>query len=74
MQGKIQYHKLKKAHNLAQIRNELTARRLYFDQMMNWTKLISILKQHEGNKKFFYPLTNYDVFKWNSTHFDEEGA
>ena len=74
MQGKIQYHKLKKAHNLAQIRNELTARQLSFDQMMNWTKLISILKQHEGNKKFFHPLTNYDAFKWNSTHFDEEGA
>ena len=72
MQGKIQYHKLKKDHNLAQIKNELTERRLHFDPNTNWTALLSILKQDEGNKKYFHPRTNYDMFKWNSTHFHDE--
>ena len=73
MQGKIQYHKLKKAHNLEQVRNELKERELPFDQTTNWTALLKILKEDEQDKKYFKPRTNYDNFKWNSTHFDANG-
>jgi len=73
MDGKIQYHKMKKAHNLEAVRNELRERGCAFDQLSNWTALLKILKTHEHNPKFFTPRTDYDAFKWNSTHFGDEG-
>ena len=72
MDGKIQYHKMKKAHNLEAVRDELRERGCAFDQTTNWTALLKILKEHEHDNKFFKPQTDYDTFKWNSTHFDDE--
>ena len=69
----MQYHKLKKAHNLEQVRNELKERELPIDQTTNWTALLKILKEDEQDNKYFKPRTNYDNFKWNSTHFDADG-
>ena len=70
IQGKIQYHKMKKEHNLAAVRNKLSERNILFNEQTNWTTLLKLLKQNEGDKKYFRPHTNYDQFKWNSTHFD----
>ena len=70
IQGKIQYHKMKKEHNVASVRNELVHRNISFDEGTNWTTLLKLLKANEGDKKYFRPLTDYDAFKWNSTHFD----
>ena len=57
------------------IRNELTARGMgeRFNVETNWTNLLKLLKEHEKDKKYFRPLTDYDAFKWNSTHFGENG-
>lgn len=73
IQGKIQFHKLKKKFNIQQIRSELREREIEFEQNENWTTLIKRLKQHENNNKYFTPLTPYDSFLWNSTHFDADG-
>ena len=70
IKGKIQYHKMKKEHNLAAVRNELIRRNITFNEQTNWTALLKMLKENEGDKKYFKPLTNYDGFKWNSTHFE----
>ena len=37
------------------------------------TQLLKLLKQHEGDKKYFRPVTDYHKFKWNTTHFDADG-
>ena len=71
--GKIQYAKMKKAYNLEAVRNECTARGIAFDTTTNWTNLINMIKEHEGDNRYFTPLTNYDFFKWNSNHFDADG-
>ena len=71
--GKIQYAKMKKAYNLEAVRNECTARGIPFDTTTNWTNLVKMIKEHEGDNRYFTPLTNYDFFKWNSNHFDADG-
>ena len=42
-------------------------------QTDNWTVLLNKLKTHEQTKKVFTPLSEYDAFKWKSTHFDDNG-
>ena len=77
MLGKIQYHKLKRSHYITnQIKSELHARGMgqHFDKIIGWLKLLNILKDNEGNKKYFHPLIGYDSFKWNSSYFDDDGA
>ena len=71
MSGKIQYHKMKKEHNMVQVRNELAARNISFDTSTSWTAMLKLLKQHEKDNKYFRPRTSYDSFKWNSNHFEE---
>ena len=72
--GKIRYHKTKKKHNINAVRGELVARGLTnFDNKTNWLMLLKILKQHEQDEKFFKPQTDYNNFKWLSTHFDALG-
>ena len=63
-------------NNINQMKSELHARGVgqHFDEMNGWLKLLNILKDNEGNKKYFRPLAVYDYFKWNSSHFDENGA
>ena len=69
LEGKIQYGKLLKAHNLDAVCAEVTARGIAFLPTTNWTSLLKIIKEHEGNTKFFKPLTDYTNFKWNESHF-----
>ena len=71
--GKIQYAKMLKKDNFEAVRNEMRARDLAFDENTTWTKMIKAIKEHEGDKKYFSPRTNYTDFKWNSTHYDAEG-
>ena len=73
LMGKIQFGKLKKAHNLNAIRKECLARGLQFDNSTNWKSLISMIKNHEKDNKYFKPLTNYNSFKWNASHFNKNG-
>ena len=71
MLGKVQYHKMKKEHNMFQVRKELAAQNISFDTSTNWKAILKLLKQHEKDDKYFQPCKNYDSFKWNNTHFDE---
>ena len=72
LQGKIQYAKMKKADNLDQIRRECEARNLPFLPTTNWTNLINLIKRDEKDNKFFKPVSDYDQFKWNDTHFEKD--
>ena len=73
MQGNIQYHKLKKAPSLEQVRNELRERRLSYDPTKNWTALLKTLKTHEQDKMYFTPHTDCHQFKWNIMLFNIDG-
>ena len=68
LQGRIQFHKMKKADNMDAVRNELIARGLQdrFTQNTNWTDLLKILKEDEEDVRFFTPVTEYDSFKWGA--------
>jgi len=68
--GKIQYAKLLKDSNVDQVRRECDARKLQYTLSTNWTSLIKLIKTHEGDGKFFKPLTDYSAFKWNETHYE----
>ena len=71
LEGKIQYHKMKRDHNIEQVRLECQARGLQFDHRTNWTSLLKLIKGDEKDNKFFKPKTNYDNFKWNEAHYGE---
>jgi len=75
IEGKIQFGKMLKKHNMEAVKGELLARELgdKFDNNTNWTNLLKILKEHEKNKKYFTPLTNYDAFKWNCNQVSPDG-
>lgn len=75
IEGKIQFGKMLKKHNMEAVKGELLARGLgdKFDNNTNWTNLLKILKEHEKNKKYFTPLTNYDAFKWNCNQVGPDG-
>ena len=70
--GKIQIHKMKKTDNFDAVRNELMARGLgaQFDENTTWTKLLTLLKKDEGDKRYFTPRTSYDSFKWLPFHYE----
>ena len=70
--GKIQYAKMLKKHNFEQVRNECRARNLLFDDKTNYKSLIGLIKNDENDNKYFKPKTNYDLFKWNETHFTND--
>jgi len=65
MEGKIQHHTLKKVHNMEVLISELRAKELddKFNDMLNWTNHIKLLKDNERDKKFFRPHRRYDSFK-----------
>ena len=58
---------MKRDDSLEAVKNELRARD--FDNELlenkNWKDLIKILKDNEGDKTFFTPVTNYNNFKWS---------
>ena len=72
LEGKIQYAKMLRKHNNEQVRNECDARNLTYLPTTNWTKLLNLIKADEGDKKYFKPKTDYDAFKWNETHYNQE--
>ena len=73
--GRIQYGKMLKKYNTEAIQGELQARGLgdKFDDKTNWTTLIKLLKEHEKDKRYFRPLTDYNKFKWNCNHIGLDG-
>ena len=72
LEGKTQYHKMKKNYNMEAMKDELVAYNLQasFTNETNWTSCLKLLKQDENNKKYVKPLTAYERFKWNSSHFE----
>ena len=72
LEGKIQYHKMKKNHNMEAVRDKLVARNLQasFTNENNWTSLLELLKQDKNNNKYINSLTAYKRFKWNISHFE----
>ena len=70
LEGKIQYGKMKRDHNIDQIQRECKARNLRYEANTNWTTLIQLIKADEKDNKYFKPKTDYDLFKWNETHYD----
>ena len=75
IEGKVQYGKMLKKHNMEAVQNELLARGLSdkFNNKTNWTNLLKLLKENENNNKNFTPLTKYDSFKWNCNHVGPNG-
>jgi len=69
LNGKIQYAKLLRDHNIEQIQKECDSRNLQYDKTTNWRDLIKLINQDEGDNKYFTPRTEYCLFKWNKTHF-----
>ena len=69
LSGKIKYAKMKKEHNMDQIRKECEQRQLIFDRNTNWTSLIALIKKEKTDKKYFTLKTDYNIFKWNETYF-----
>ena len=63
---------MKKIENLDAVRNELIARGLGapFDEKTTWTNLLTLLKTHEGDKRYFTPLTSYNTFKWLPSYYE----
>ena len=60
--GKHQYGKIKKEDNMKVVREELKARQGAFGKSDGWMKLLTLLKAHEGDNKYFSPVTDYDNF------------
>ena len=60
--SKIQFVKMKKVHNMQAVRNECIARGISFEITTNWKKIINMIKEHEGNPRYFTSLTNYYFF------------
>ena len=71
--GEIQYHKMKKEHDILQVRNEIIAQEVSFGTSDNWTTLLKHLKKHKDDNKVFKSVINYDLLKWNSVHFNKSG-
>jgi len=69
LEGKIRYEKLLKDQNFESVRAEILARHIAFPPEINWRDLIKLLKNDKGDPKYFTPITNYEIYKWNESHF-----
>ena len=63
LNGKIQYAKLLRDHNIEQIRKECDSRNLQYDETTNWRDLIKLIKQDERDNKYFTHRTEDCLFK-----------
>ena len=65
MMSKIAYGSILKDDNISAIRDELTMREVSFLQNANWTTLIKLLKENEGDddKKCFFLTIRMHRFK-----------
>ena len=62
IEDKIQYGKLNRDDNIYQIRNELQARNIQYENTATWTDLLGLLKIDEDDDKYFLPRTDYHKF------------
>ena len=69
---RIQIRKMPMDRNFQQVRAELRARGVSFSLQDNWSALIKKLQDHEGDKKYFSPVTKYENFVWNDLHKERE--
>ena len=65
----IEYATFLRDSNTYQVRGECDARKLQYTSTTNWTGLLKLIKADEGDDKYFKPMTSYDAFKWNETHY-----
>ena len=61
---------IKRDSSTDQVRRECDERNLQYTSSTNWTNLLRLIKSDEGDDKFFKPMTSYDAFKWNETHYE----
>ena len=59
-------------HNIEQVRQECDARKLAYIPSTTWTELLGLINRDEGDKKYFKPKTDYNLFRWNETHYENE--
>ena len=69
LEDKIHYSKLRKYHNLEDVRDEVATRGVVFLPTTSWNNLLKIIMVYERNTKIFTPVTNDDNFKRNDSHF-----
>ena len=62
---KVQYRKMKKEENIKAVRDELRARNIEFALTNNWKTLLTLLKDHEGDSKYFKPVIAHGRFITN---------
>eukprot|EP00957_Ditylum_brightwellii_P098202 7482153-Ditylum_brightwellii.AAC.1 len=79
LQGKVQYHMMKKELNIHAVMREMQAWSVSFNPSINCRNLIDMLKEDmqtrnyadKSASKFSKSITVYNNFKWNSYHFDD---
>ena len=54
------------------VRNKLCAQNINFENSDNWKKLLTLLKEHEGNNKYFKTVTNFKEFITSDSQRSEE--
>ena len=59
---KVQYARLRKNDKINIVREELTMRNVAFESTTNWTNLLTLLKENEGNLRSFLPHLPKDQF------------
>ena len=57
---------------MEQIFQECDARNLQYLPTTNWTDLLNLIKCNENDNKYFKPVTNYELFKLNETHYNND--
>ena len=62
MLDRICYKHIRRDDNMEQIRMELQARGVSYENGSNWTTLIGLLKSDEGDKLSFKPTIDFDLF------------
>ena len=63
---------MKKEENIKAVRDELRARNIEFALTNNWTKLLTLLKDHEGDSKYFKPVIDHGRFITNDAQRPEQ--
>lgn len=58
----MQYGKINRGDNIHQIKNELVAHNIQFENNTIWVDLLNILKADKKDYKYFLPKTDYSAF------------
>ena len=54
------------------VRDELRARSIAFENSNNWTKILTLLKEHERDSNYFKPITDHRKFITSDAQRSEE--